>query len=74
MACLTLHNYQAASARSGIIKRKNDSFNHDAPKSGLAEYFHIGPGFGLVEINGKEITVKTYETEGKILDTFVLLK
>lgn len=57
-----------------FIFGNTDSFNHDAPKSGVVEYSYIGPGFGLVEINGKEITVKTYETGGKILDTFALSK
>ncbi|MFA5777775.1 MAG: metallophosphoesterase [Parcubacteria group bacterium] len=51
-----------------------DSFDHLAPKSGTAEYSYIGQAFGMVEINGKEITVKTYSVQGKLLDSFALAK
>jgi len=51
-----------------------DSFNHLTPKSGTAEYSYIGQAFGMVEISGKEITVKTYSIQGKLLNSFVLAK
>lgn len=51
-----------------------DSFNHLAPKPGTAEYSHIGQAFGMVEISGKEITVKTYSVDEKLLNSFVLAK
>lgn len=51
-----------------------DSFNHLAPKLGMAEYYHIGQGFGIVEVNGKEVVVKTFSNDGKILDNFFLKK
>lgn len=68
---------QARSKVEGIyqfIFGNTDSFDHETPKVGTAEYFHIGKGFGMVEINGKEITVKTCGVEGNILDTFALQK
>ncbi|MFH0969152.1 MAG: metallophosphoesterase [Patescibacteria group bacterium] len=51
-----------------------DSFNHDAPKPGTAEYFYIGQAFGMVEINSDAITVKTYSADGKLLNSFELKK
>jgi 3',5'-cyclic-AMP phosphodiesterase len=51
-----------------------DSFNHEAPKPGMAEYGYVGQSFGIVEVNGKEIAVNTYSTDGKLLDSFKLIK
>jgi predicted phosphodiesterase len=51
-----------------------DSFNHDAPKPGVAEYSYVGQSFGVVEVDGKNIIIKTYSTEGKLLDSFKLVK
>lgn len=51
-----------------------EAFNHLAPKAGMAEYFHIGQAFGLVEVKGKEITVKTYSVAGNLLNSFALAK
>jgi len=48
-----------------------DSFNHGLPAAGVAEYANQGQGrFGLVRVNGKEITVETYDPNGKLLNTF----
>lgn len=51
-----------------------DSFNHLAPKPGTAEYSYIGQAFGMVEVNGDEITVKTYSVQGNLLNSFILPK
>lgn len=51
-----------------------DSSNHEAPKPGTTEYYYIGQAFGLVEINGDSITVKTYSVDGKLLNSFNLKK
>lgn len=51
-----------------------DSFNHLAPKPGMAEYSYVGQGFGMVEISGTEITVKTYGVGGNLLNSFALSK
>lgn len=47
-----------------------ESFDHLAPKSGNAEYFHIGQAFGFVEVIGKDVTIKTYSVQGDLLDFF----
>ena len=42
-----------------------DSFNHGLPAAGVAEYANQGQGrFGLVKVNGKEITVETHGPDG----------
>lgn len=49
-----------------------DSFNHDAPKSGMTEYFYVGQAFGLAEVRGGNITVKTYSVQGELLNSFII--
>lgn len=52
-----------------------DSFDHDLPKAGIAEYSNQGQGrFGLVKVNGKEITVETRGPSGVLLNTFTFSK
>lgn len=52
-----------------------DSFNHDLPKPGVAEYASQGQGrSGIVKVNGKEITVEAYDDTGKLLNTFTFSK
>lgn len=52
-----------------------DSFNHDLPDAGVAEFSNQGQGrFGLVKVNGKEITVETHDSRGTILDSFVFIR
>jgi predicted phosphodiesterase len=66
---------QARSKIRGIyqfIYGNTQSFNHLAPKPGTSEYSYIGEGFGMVEVNGKDITVKTYGVGGNLLNSFNL--
>lgn len=52
-----------------------DSFNHEMPKPGVAEYANQGQGrFGWVKVNGQEITVETYGPDGSLLNTFTFSK
>jgi 3',5'-cyclic-AMP phosphodiesterase len=52
-----------------------DSFDHDLPQPGVAEYANQDQGrHGLVKVNGKEITVETYGPDGKIINTFTFSK
>lgn len=51
-----------------------DSFNHDMPENGVAEYAYQGRNFGIVEVAGEEITVKVYSVEGNLLNTFSFSK
>jgi len=51
-----------------------DSFNHLPPKTGMAEWSYIGQSFGIVEVNEKQITVETYSVDGKLLNSFPLVK
>jgi 3',5'-cyclic-AMP phosphodiesterase len=52
-----------------------DSFNHDLPAAGVAEYANQGQGrFGVVSVDGKEITVKTFSPENQELNSFTFSK
>lgn len=52
-----------------------DSFDHGLPAAGVAEYANQGQGrFGIVRVNGKEITVETRGPDGKVLDAFTFSK
>lgn len=47
-----------------------DSFDHDLPKKDVAEYSYQGKNYGIVEVNGKEVTVNVYSVDGSSLDSF----
>jgi 3',5'-cyclic-AMP phosphodiesterase len=52
-----------------------DSFDHDLPDPGIAEYANRGQGrFGMVSVSGKEITVKTYSSDNQELNSFTFTK
>ena len=57
-----------------FIFGNTDTFLHDLPKAGMAEYCQRVQGFGIVEVDGKKITVKTYSVDGNLLDNFILSK
>jgi hypothetical protein len=84
---LSSHNVTAVfSGHEHIVSRKKigslyqfvfgntDSFNHLAPKPGMAEYSYLGQSFGIVAIDGNQITIDTYSVDGKLLDSFGLVK
>jgi 3',5'-cyclic-AMP phosphodiesterase len=52
-----------------------DAFDHDLPGAGVAEYAVQGQGrFGIAQVKGKEITVKTYSADKKELNSFTFSK
>ena len=58
-----------------FVFASTDSFNHDLPQPGVAEYANQGQGrFGFVKVNGKEITVETHGPDGSLLNTFTFSK
>jgi 3',5'-cyclic AMP phosphodiesterase CpdA len=58
-----------------FVFASTDSFDHDLPKSGVAEYSNQGQGrFGIARVNGKEITVETHDSNGAILNSFTFSK
>lgn len=50
------------------------SFNHDAPKPGMAEYSYVGSHFAIVTVDGKKINVKIYKTDGAQINSFDFTK
>ncbi|MFH0930305.1 MAG: metallophosphoesterase [Candidatus Moraniibacteriota bacterium] len=58
-----------------FVFASTDSFDHDLPKAGVAEYSNQGQGrFGFVKINGKEIIVETHDSTGATLNSFTFSK
>lgn len=58
-----------------FIFGSTDSFDHTLPAAGVAEYSNQGQGrFGLVKVNGKEVTVETHGPDGAILNSFTFSK
>ncbi len=51
-----------------------DTFNHLPPKPGTAEYSSVGSGYGIVEVAGEQITVKTFSVNGTLLNSFIIPK
>ncbi|MBU2028577.1 metallophosphoesterase [Patescibacteria group bacterium] len=49
-----------------------DAFDHDLPKTGVAEYSYQGESFGWVEVVDKKVTIKTFSVDGKELNSFEL--
>lgn len=47
-----------------------DSFDHDLPKPGGADFSHQGRSFGIVEVAGKQITVNLYSVDGHLINSF----
>ena len=58
-----------------FVYGSTESFDHDLPGAGVAEYAVQGQSrFGIAQVNGKEITVKTYSAESKELNSFTFSK
>lgn len=47
-----------------------DSFNHDTPKAGMAEFSYVGENFGIISVKGKDITVDVYSADGALINSF----
>jgi 3',5'-cyclic-AMP phosphodiesterase len=58
-----------------LVFANTDSFDHDLPKPGVAEYAsNLQGSFGLVKVTGKKITVETHSSDGNLLNTFTFSK
>jgi 3',5'-cyclic AMP phosphodiesterase CpdA len=49
-----------------------DSFDHLAPKPGMAEYSSVGANYGIVEVVNEQVTVKVFSTNGVLLNSFLI--
>ncbi len=47
-----------------------ESFDHELPAAGVAEYSYKGQAFGWVEVADKKVTVQTISVDGKTLNSF----
>lgn len=53
-----------------IVGNTNASSRAKAPKAGMADKYYRQNSYVLVDVNGKNITVKNYTTSGKVKDKF----
>lgn len=47
-----------------------ESFNHDMPKPGVAEFAYQGSHYGLVKVEGQKITVNVHSVGGDLINSF----
>jgi len=55
-----------------FVVGNTDTFNHDLPGPGMAEYSYRGHHYALVIVKGKEVTVNVYAINGNLLNSFTL--
>ena len=65
-----IHSRRKVNGVYQFVFGNTNSFNHDMPKTGIAEYAYRGENFGIIKIEGKKITVEVYSVDGNILNTF----
>lgn len=81
------HNVTAVfSGHEHIMSRRNidgmyqfvvgntESFDHDAPKPGVAEYAYRGHHYAIVSVKGTGVTVNVYKVDGSLLNSFAIPK
>ena len=57
-----------------FIFGNTDSYDHELPDAGVAEYSYKGETFGLVEVKEEKATVNVYSVDGNLLNTFDIPK
>jgi len=72
------HEHIASRRKIGSVYQfgfgNTDSYDHDMPKPGVAEYAYQGNSFGLVTVNDTSVKVEVYAVDGKLLNSFELKK
>lgn len=53
-----------------FVVGNTDSFDHDAPKPGMAEYSYVGQHYAIITVSGKKKTVKLFTVDGKLINSF----
>ncbi|HLN18949.1 MAG TPA: metallophosphoesterase, partial [Patescibacteria group bacterium] len=53
-----------------FVVGNTDSFDHTAPRAGMAEYAFVGLHYAVVSVTGKKINVKVYTVDGKMVNSF----
>ncbi|MFA6973121.1 MAG: metallophosphoesterase [Parcubacteria group bacterium] len=53
-----------------FVVGNTDSFDHDLPKPGVAEYSFQGKSFAVVKVTGRDIFISLYSVEGKLTNEF----
>ncbi len=69
-----IHSRRKIAGVYQFVFGNTDSFDHDMPKAGVAEYAYRGKNFGIVNVEGKNITIKVYSVDGNLLNSFAFNK
>jgi len=69
-----IHSRRQVGGIYQFVFGNTDSYDHDMPKAGMAEYAYQGNSFGIVEVNDREITVKVFSASGSLLNSFTFKK
>lgn len=64
-----IHSRKKIQGLYQFVFGNTESFDHDSPKPGVAEYSYRGQNFGLVQVEGKKITVQVFSVTGALLNT-----
>lgn len=65
-----IHSRQKVKGVYQFVFGNTDSFGHDMPKPGRADFSYQGEHFGIVEVVGEQVMVKVYTVGGQLIDTF----
>jgi hypothetical protein len=68
---------QYAGASSEIyqfIVGNTDSFRHSKPRSERVDFYFANKSYVIVQVSGREITVKNYSVGGKLMDEFKFIQ
>ena len=69
-----IHSRRKINGVYQFVFGNTDSFDHDMPKAGMAEYAYRGQNFGIVKMEDKKITVEVYSVNGKLLNSVTFSK
>lgn len=67
-----IHSRQKVNGLYQFVFGNTDSFSHDMPDSGVADFSYQGRTYGLVEVVGDSVVVKLYTVGGALVNTYQL--
>jgi Icc protein len=69
-----IHSRQKVKGVYQFVFGNTDSFAHEMPKPGAADFSYDGNTYGLVEVAGDQVVVKLYTVDGQLVNTYKLDK
>ncbi len=69
-----IHTRKKVGSIYQIVEGDTDSTDDDTAGSGLSDYSYKGKSYLIVNVNGKKINLKLYTIDGKLLNSFDLVR